>query len=1595
MRMENDEMRARLADLEGQVQAMASAARANTPFDSEEERGNNDSLINDSLADSRSLNDPINSSLTDAVTALVRSQQTMIERMDQDRDSHHKQKVYVTMPEQFNGKVGDFIDAWLEKFETWFRHREHVEGTIKERTRVETAIQNTKSEISLDLIHHEADYGAWMTWDAFATHMRDTYGSSESGYTRFIQLHITTQGNESVNAYYARFRRMVGKQKKRMKHAEDNHIYYYMFIAGLDRKVNTEVLRLPESLHIEDMEFHEVLELAKRAEQTVRSHAHLTNRSQDQTKKIKANTNVKPDRKGSHGSSQRINREKLTPKEKEFLTSNLRRGGGLVVYENVRNKWEWINWAKRLGVCITCAGKGHRSAECPVAPSKHGEKPKKLLNTMVQDNSIDRSSEMEPDLEYLSSMTNRGDVLLMYHCEINGRKGTVLLDTGATKNYVSQRFAEEANLKFRGTAEPQRSVRLPNGQDMKVLGQCGFTLGMSEWTGIVHATVLDLKADFDIVLGMSWHLQWKPLYDWETLDVFINTPEGVQRVVHKFSISDIRMPESLTMLEDWPAELCASGISLKEVEKEIKGGAKSYLYFIRDCRGNSDENFNCSGRDSDEDLSPGMNSMEIGRNLERDSNSKEMNRRLRRLLKEYQNVFREELPEGLPPRRAVDHAIETGDASPVNKNAYPLSVQQLQEQTRQIEELLQRGLIRESVSPWGAPVLFVLKKTGEWRMCIDYRMLNSKTLKNAYPLPRIQECLDKLGKAKHLSSIDLLSGYWQLRVAEKDIPKTAFNTRYGKYEFLVMPFGLTNAPATFQTLMNSILRPYIDKFVLVYLDDILVYSNSEEEHLEHLRLVFEILHQHSLYARPEKCVFNQSNVEFCGHLVGQGIVKVLDSKVKTIKDWPQPRNVQEVRQFYGLVNYYRRFIRYFSIIAAPLSDLFKSHEGDSRKKRPITWSTLHQAAFERLKNAITTVPVLVQPDPMKPYTIETDSSDFGNGMALYQEGDDKKLHPVAFDGRKLRGAELRYPTHEKELLAIKDALQKWHHYIENGLPITIITDHDSLKYMNTVQKPSKRLARWIDEFQQYTLIIKYRPGNQAVVPDAISRRPDFNALLLRATEDYIPYIRYFLQSHSIPVDASGAARAQIIADADKFILDDDGVLYRKVKEGIMAPYIDFQFRGDLMQKMHNQYGHLSYQSLANILESRAWWPTMVKDIYQFIAACPNCQMQQRQHPSQERENVKIITDPFIQPFQRWGIDLIGRLPITMHGNRWIITAIDYATGWPIAKAIPKADEEAIADFIYNEIYMHYGAPQEIFTDGGKNLWGGVVQRYLDKIKTLHKGTSPYHPRTNGKVERLNGIIGTMLGKMLLNKPTKLWDLYLDQAVFACRIRTHSTMKTSPFYLVYGRHPHLLGDRNAMLPVESESAPYEERLKLLQSARKEAVIATHERALKDKSVRDQLVKPHKLEEGEWVLVRHENPQKFEAKWFGPYQVVQKMLLGTYRLQDPNGRELAALVHGNRLIRANIKTADELRDLWASPKAKDKLRRRNRNLELMPSYARNTDMLDQYLQDNDGDDDPEEALHMDLEMDDIMPKRNLKRKREMFDEIVVQRAPHYSI
>ena len=1340
----------------------------------------------------------------------------------------------------------------------------------------------------------------------------------------------------------------------------------------------------PEYKGIETKSFSKLVEFAKRVEESIRaSNAASSSRQAKLAVRVGSETQgsssageskrgaggkfIKP--KGRNGVEHRspYDTAKLTPNESKILEANIQRGGGLLLRDSIQKKRVWVTRAMKEKRCIKCAAVGHRGDDCPAKAGGPSKKDEQEMNALVSEmeNRLSIDSEMENDLEYLCSIATSPSPLAMYKCIVNKAGGTALGDFGATGVYVSRKYAEKANLKFVRPKEP-KVVNLASGQTMSILGYCSFDLTLGEWTGPVSAAILDIKADFDVVLGMRWFRQWQPFIEWETLSMYVNMPDGAKLIPHEMSdelrkASRIKKP-SKAELKRWSEvintirdECTFNFISEKIAKKDLKKGAGAILYYVRA----GDVTLSEFREGTPSSSTPGLE------NLLPQTDNRKMNK----LLYEFRDVFREDLPQRLPPNRDVDHVIETGDHAPVNRNAYPLSVQQLREQQKQVTLLLEKGLIRESTSPWGAPVLFVRKpKTNEWRMCVDYRALNARTRKNTYPLPRINECIDKLGKASNLSSLDLLSGYWHVRVADKDVQKTAFNTRYGKYEFLVMPFGLTNAPATFQTLMNQILRPYIDKFVLVYLDDILVYSNSEEEHLEHLRLVLEALRKHKLYARPQKCSFDKATVEFCGHEVGQGVVKVLDSKVKAIREWPQPRTVHEVRQFYGLVNYYRRFIKHFSMIAAPLSSLFKSDDGDKRKNRPVVWNTSHQIAFKRLKLAVTSAPVLIQPDETKPYWIETDSSDFANGMCLMQMGEDGKLHPIAFDGRKLHGAELRYPTHEKELQAIKEALLKWHQYIDNGLPITIITDHDSLKYMNTMKNPSKRLARWLDEFQQYNLVIKYRPGKQAIVPDAISRRPDYlnsirwerdNQSEIARREAHLPAIREFLATKKLPKDTE--LRKRVMEDAEKYILDKDDVLHRKIRDGVTAPLIEFEWRGDLMQRMHDEYGHLTPQSLANILESRAWWPSIERDLKAFAAACPNCQIHQRQRRAQEKEYARIVTDPFIQPFQRWGIDLIGRLPMTAKGNRWIITAIDYATGWPIAKAIPKATEEAIAEFIYEEIYMHYGAPQEIYTDGGKNLWGGVVQAYLKKIGTHHKGTSPYHPRTNGKVERLNGIVGGMLSKYMLGKPLKIWDLYLDQALFACRVRTSRTAKTSPFYLVYGQQPQLVGDPTSALPNDATPEGHEKRLQLVQSARTQAAIAAYEEAVKSKATRDALVKPHDLDEGQWVLVRHESPKKFESKWFGPYQIIEKMPLGTYRLQDPKGTELAALVHGNRLLKANISTAEKLRDLWSSPAAKDRLRRVNAHAKILPSFPENTDELNRHLMEGD-DSVPDAPLQM---------------------------------
>ena len=448
-------------------------------------------------------------------------------------------------------------------------------------------------------------------------------------------------------------------------------------------------------------------------------------------------------------------------------------------------------------------------------------------------------------------------------------------------------------------------------------------------------------------------------------------------------------------------------------------------------------------------------------------------------------MFPEELP-GVPPEREVDLSIEVVQGTtPISRAPYRMAPTELKELKTQLQELLDKGFVRPSVSPWGAPILFVKKKDGTLRMCIDYRQINKVTVKNKYPLPRIEDLFDQLRGASVFSKIDLRSGYYQLRVKEVDVPKTAFRTRYGHYEFLVMPFGLTNAPAAFMDLINRVFRSYLDQFVVVFIDDILVYSKDAQEHENHLRIILQTLRENQLFAKLSKCDFWLKEVSFLGHIVSAEGIRVDPVKIEAIVNWKPPRNVTKIRSFLGLAGYYQRFVQGFSVIASSLTRLL-------RKGVKFEWDDKCQSNFERLKEILVEAPVLIQPTSGRDYTVYSDASRIGLGCVLMQDG-----KVVAYASRQLKPHEQNYLTHDLELEAVVFALKIGRHYLY-GEKCRIFTDHKSLKYLLTQKDLNLRQRRWLELLKDYDCIIDYHPGKANVVADALSRKMIY-ALTL---EDY-------------------------------------------------------------------------------------------------------------------------------------------------------------------------------------------------------------------------------------------------------------------------------------------------------------------------------------------------------------------------------------------------------------------------------------------------------------------------------------------------------------
>src|SRR4051812_18327018 len=675
----------------------------------------------------------------------------------------------------------------------------------------------------------------------------------------------------------------------------------------------------------------------------------------------------------------------------------------------------------------------------------------------------------------------------------------------------------------------------------------------------------------------------------------------------------------------------------------------------------------------------------------------ELDPRVIPILKDFADVFPEELPAELPPKRDIDHRIQLeANSSPPWRPIYRMSPLELDAMRKELDKLLRNGSIEPSLSPYGAPVIFIKKKGGELRMCIDYRALNAITIKNWFPIPLIDDLTDQLHGAQIFTKIDLHSGYNQIRIHEDDIEKTAFRTRYGHFQYKVMPFGLTNAPATFQALVQDILRPLLDKCVIVYIDDILVYSKNDADHQEHLRQVLALLRKHQLYGKTTKCEFFKTTVEYLGHVISAQGIATNPKKVETIKAWPAPTNLKELQSFLGMCNYYRRFVPHYSAVATPLTDL-------THKDVPYLWTPRAEQAFQGLKTLMSQTPVLCIPDPALPFTVTTDASNFALGGVLTQD-QGHGPQPVAFISWKMNPAKRNYAAHEKEMLAIIHVLKKWRVYLE-GRPFTILTDHATLCHFHKQPHLTGCQARWSEILQSYEATIKYLPGKLNVVADAISRRPDLQA---NAISTLLPPDQFATQ---LKDEIQRAPEFQPIIRTLQGLPVDKAVPPSLLKHYSLAPDGSLCYDHDRLcipkgplraQILHDHHdapitGHQGIERTYAAIHPLFYWPRMNNDIRHYVKSCDSCQRikASQQVPAGLLQPLPI---PSI-PWEQVSMDFITQLPVTKAGFDAIVVFVD--TFSKMVHFVPTCTTATAPDtarIFFDHVFKLHGLPQSIVSD---------------------------------------------------------------------------------------------------------------------------------------------------------------------------------------------------------------------------------------------------------------------------------------------------------
>ncbi len=734
------------------------------------------------------------------------------------------------------------------------------------------------------------------------------------------------------------------------------------------------------------------------------------------------------------------------------------------------------------------------------------------------------------------------------------------------------------------------------------------------------------------------------------------------------------------------------------------------------------------------------------------------------------SVFREELGHcvvGDPLK------IET-TGGPIRQRPYrqPLTKRRVVEE--ELEKMLALGVIRPSTSEWASPITLVPKKDGSVRFCVDYRRVNALTRKDGYPLPHIQEIFDLLGGSRYFTTLDVRSGYWQCDLDESSIPKSAFVCHRGLYEWVRIPFGLANAPGQFQRLMDVILGDLIGRTCMVYIDDIVIFSRSPEEHRQHVEEVLERINAAGMTLKLPKCSFGQSEVKLLGYTINGSGIAPQEEKTEAIRNLPVPTKVRDVRAFLGMAGYYRQCVPAFADIAAPLVRL-------TRKNAKFTWDDACQAAFDMLKEKLVSADVMIYPDKDKPYILHTDASDFAVGAILTQDVNGLDRH-IQYVSKALTESQRKWPAITKEAYAIVFALQKLRPYLQ-GARFTVWTDHKPLKSLFSCEIKNSMVQRWAMQISEFGCDIQYRKGAHNVRADMLSR--------IRPRTEEIAGIGQILaganyregQQGEFPVEWA-EAEANDEGEGDYIILG--GELYSQLlpyggavsRPRVMVPEAE---RTRLIDDAHEELGHRSWLPVLRYLQGYAVWPRMTRDIKARLDRCPHCQGN-RQAPPKSRLQ---LTETPGRPWARVGVDLSGPLPATVESYRYLLAVVDHLTGF--AEAIPLPDKRAATVWAaLDVIFARYGYPEEIVTDNGSEFTAAEIRAQYEQHGIRHLRTTALHPQSNGATERFHRTIKDTIRRLSNNRPRE-WAACLNKALWAYRISPQATRgNASPYEILFGQ-----------------------------------------------------------------------------------------------------------------------------------------------------------------------------------------------------------------